>query len=213
MDAKELKNTIRNAIERHLLQNLLGHGFKWKKRSLCFQRKKGDFEQSILFFFSRPKYSDDNSIMHLNIMIHFDSKEVNKIASELKGASGKFDQVDTVLNVDAGLIAGSNAIGWRPVSVMDLNDIFVNNIRPLILRDILPFLDSRKKIQDLLKDFENNEKYIFWTSNGEVALRIITMYSIVGKKEMAEKVAKTYYLDDAAYKTRYKNVLSHFSIS
>jgi hypothetical protein len=213
MELKELKSVIQDAIESHLLHNLLEHDFKWKKGSLCFQRKWNDFEQSILFFFSPPKYSDDNCIARINIMIRFDSKDVNKVASELKGAINKFDQVDTVINVDVGLVIGSNAIDWRPISIADLNNVFSDDIKPLILNKILPFLDNRGKMQDLINDFENKAKYIFWTSNGEAALRIITMYSILGKKEMAEKIIRKYYLNDEAYKDRYKNVLNYFSIT
>jgi hypothetical protein len=212
MEAKELKSIFYEIIENNLLHNLLEHEFKWKKSSLCFQRKWGDFEQSILFFFSPSKYNDDSSIGHISIMIRFDSKEINKVASELKGAINKFDQVDTVINVDVGLILGSNAIDWRPLSITDLNNVFSNDIKPFILSKILPFLDSKREMQDLLNDFENKAKYIFWTSNGEVALRIITMYYILGEKKKAEKIARTYYLGDEAYKNRYKNVLNYFSI-
>jgi len=212
MKAKELKSIIQDIIESHLLSNLVEHEFKWRKGILSFNRKWSDFEQSILFFFSPPKYSDDNSIGHINIMIRFDSKDVNKVASELKGAMNKFDQVDTVINVNVGLVIGFHAIDWRPISITDLNNIFFNDIKPLILNRILPFLDKRGKMQDLVNDFENKANYIFWTSKGEVALRIITMYSILGKKEMAKKIARKYYFDDEFYKIRYKNVLNYFSI-
>ena len=95
---------------------------------------------------------------------------------------------------------------------MDLNNVFSNDIKPFIFSKILPFLDNKREMQDLLNDFENKAKYIFWTSNGEVALRIIAMYCILGKKKIAEKIARMYYLDDEAYKNRYKNVLNYFSI-
>ena len=213
MKAIELKSIMQKAIEEYLLPNLEKNGFKWKKGSSCFQRAKNDFEQSILFFISPSKYSDDNSIGHINIMIHFNSKDVNKVASELKGAINKFDQIDIVVNVDAGLIVGTHAIDWRPISIDDLNRIFKEEIMSLILNKIVPFLNERSKIQDLLNDFENKLNYIFWTSNGEVALRAIAMYSIVGKSEIAKKVATDYYLNDETYRTLYKKILSYFELT
>ena len=213
MKAIELKNIMQKAIEENLLLTLGKKGFKWKRGSFCFQRKTNDFEQSILFFISPPKYSDDNSIGHINIMIRFNSKDVNKIASELKGATNKFDQIDMVVNVNAGLIVGAHAVDWRPISIDDLNEIFKENILSLILSKIVPFLDERSKIQDLLNDFERKMNYIFWTSSGEVTLRAIAMYSIVGKSEIAKKVATDYYLNDETYKILYKNVLSHFELA
>jgi hypothetical protein len=212
MEAKELKYIIERTIEEYFLPNLEKYGFKWKKRSLCFQRQKGDFEQSILFFFSPSKYNDDSSIGHINVMIRFDSKDINEVASKLQDVTKKLEQIDTVVNVDIGLIVGSNAIGWRPSSTDNLKKIFKEDIMLLIINKIVPFLEERSKIQDLLNDFENKMKYIFWTSNGEVALRAIAMYSIIEKNEIAKKVAGDYYLHDEAYKKRYKNVLCHFGL-
>lgn len=212
MKAIELKNIMQKAIEDYLLPNLEKNGFKWKRGSSRFQREKNDFEQSILFFISPSKYSDDNSIGHISIMVRFNSKDVNNVASTLKGAKNKLEQIDIIVNVDLGLIVGSHAIDWRPLSIDDLNRIFKEDITDLILNKIVPFLDERSKIQDLLNDFENKKSYIFWTSNGEVALRAIAMYSIVGKSEIAKKVATDYYLNDEAYRILYKNVLSYFEL-
>ena len=213
MKAQELKDVMQNAIENHLLHNLLNNGFKWKKSSLCFARKRGDFDQSIHFYISPPKYSDDNSLGHINIMLHFNSKEVNRIASDLKGAKSKFEQIEILVNVDVGLVIGSHAISWRPKSIEELTYLFENEIKSLLLNQIVPFFDSREKMQDLLTDFENEANYFFWTSNAAVALRAIAMYAIIGKNETAEKVARKYYLTDKAYKKSYINVLNYFSIA
>jgi hypothetical protein len=208
----ELKCIIQKTIEEYFLSILEKYGFKWKKSRMCFQRKKNDFEQSILFFFSPSRYNDDSSIGHINIMVRFDSKDVNSVASKLKAAMNKYEQVDTVVNVDIGLIVGSNSIDWRPSSINNLNKVFKEDIMPLILNKIIPFLEERSKIQNLLNDFENKMKYIFWTSNGEIALRAIAMYFIIGRNEIAKQVARDYYLNDEIYKSRYKNVLSYFSL-
>lgn len=209
MKAKEIKSILQNSLEHFLLEHLVKSGFKWKKGTLRFQRKKDDFEQSILFFFTPSKYQDDNSIGRLNIMIRFDSEVINNVANELKGANNKFDCIDTIINVDVGLIVGSNAISWRPSAIDELNKIIETEISPLIKDKIVPFLDSRGKIQKVLKDFETNEKYFFWTSNGEVALRTIAMYFILNDTENAKKVANKYFLEDKAYGERYKNVLNN----
>ncbi|MCC6287211.1 MAG: hypothetical protein IT249_04945 [Chitinophagaceae bacterium] len=209
METKEIKGFLQNDLEYFLLDSLVTSGFKWKKGALKFQRKKGAFEQSILFFFTPSKYQDDKSIGHLNIMIRFDSNEINSVATKLKGSNNKFDNVDTVVNVDAGLIVGSNAISWRPLSIEEMNKIIETEIKPLIVDKIIPFLDNRGKIQKVLKDFEANEKYFFWTSNGEVALRAIAMYSILNDAESAKKVANKYFLEEDAYRERYKNVLNN----
>ena len=79
MEIKELKSILQDTIEKNLLHYFLEHKFKWKKSNLCFQRKWGDFEQSILFFFSPSKYSDDSSIGHISIMMRFDSKNTKKL--------------------------------------------------------------------------------------------------------------------------------------
>ena len=212
MKAEELKNIMQSTIESHLLHNLLENGFKWKKSSLIFARKRGDFEQSIHFYISPPKYSDDNSMGHISIMIRFNSKEVNQVASELIGAKSKFEQIEILVNVDVGLVIDSHAIGWRPKSIEELTCLFENDIKSLLLTQIVPFFDSREKMQDLLTDFENEANYFFWTSSAAVALRAIAMYSIIGKNETAEKVARKYYLTDKAYRKRYMNVLNYFSI-
>lgn len=208
METKEIKSILQNSLEHYLLEYLVKSGFKWKKGALKFQRKKDDFEQSILFFFTPSKYQDDNTIGHLNIMVRLDSDEINNVANELKDSNNKFDDIDTVINVDAGLIVGSNAISWRPSDIDDLNKIIEKEISSLIIDKIVPFLDSRGEIQKVLKDFETNEKYFFWTSNGEVALRAIAMYSILNDIENAKKVANKYFLEDKAYRERYKNVLN-----
>lgn len=208
METKEIKGFLQKDLEYFLLDDLIKSGFKWKKGALKFQRKKDAFEQSILFFFTPSKYHDDKSIGHLNIMIRFDSDEINKVASELKGSNNKFDNVDVVVNVDAGLIVGSNAISWRPSSIDEMNKLIETKIKPLIVDEIIPFLNNRGEIQNVLKDFEANEKYFFWTSNGEVALRAITMYSILNNTEDAKKVAEKYFLENDTYRERYKNVLN-----
>ena len=56
MKLKELKTLFKISIEQTLLEPLLKVGFKWKKSSMGFQRNKGDFSQSILFFLSPIKY-------------------------------------------------------------------------------------------------------------------------------------------------------------
>lgn len=212
MEAKEIKCILQQKIECFLLEPLIKSGFKWKKGSLKFQRNKDDFQQIILFFFTPSKYQDDNSMGHLNIMIRFDSNEINNVATELKGSNNKFDSVDTVINVDIGLIVSSNAISWRPSSLDELHKIIETEIKPLIIEKIIPFLDSRGKIQEVLKDFEAKEMYFYWTSNSEIALRAIAMYSIINETERAKEVAKKYFLEDEAYKERYKNVLYHFAL-
>ena len=114
MKAKELRSLFRVSIEKDLADLLFKYGFKWRHGSIKFQRSKGDFVQSILFFLTPSKYPDDKSIGHISIMIRLDSKEITKVATRLKGANNKFDAIDTVLNVNAGLISGSKAIEWRP---------------------------------------------------------------------------------------------------
>ena len=66
MKLKELKTLFKISIEQTLLEPLLKVGFKWKKSSMGFQRNKGDFSQSILFFLSPIKYYDDESIGHIS---------------------------------------------------------------------------------------------------------------------------------------------------
>lgn len=39
-------------------------------------------------------------------MIRLDSKEINKLATILKGAETKFDSIETIVNVNVGLIVG-----------------------------------------------------------------------------------------------------------
>lgn len=213
MDAKELKILIQKALEQYLLNVFAKSEFKWKKNSLRFERKREQLEQSILFFFTPPKYNDDNSIGHLNIMVKFDSNDVNNVASKLKGATNKFENIDTFINVDAGLIVEQKAISWRPTTSEELNQILETKIKPLIVNEIIPFLDQRTTLQNLIKDFERKENFFFWTSNGDVALRAIAMYTIMGDTKKAKETAKEYYLKDESYKIKYNNVLSHFSLS
>ena len=88
MKAKELRYLFRVSIEEDLADLLFKYGFKWRHGSLKFQRSKGDFVQSILFFLnSLPKYQDDKSIGHISIMIRLDSKEITKVATSLKGVN------------------------------------------------------------------------------------------------------------------------------
>lgn len=211
MNTKELKALLQETIESSIVVKLVNLGFKWKKGALKFQRKKDAFEQSILFFFTTSKYQDDKSIGHLNIMIRFDSNEINSVATKLKGSNNKFDNVDTVVNVDAGLIVGSNAISWRPFSIEEMNKIIETEIKPLIIEKIIPFLDKRGKIQEVLKDFENNELYFFSNSNDVVALLAVAMYSILNDTENAKRVANKYFLEEEAYRERYKNVLNNLN--
>lgn len=212
MKAKEIKSILQNSLGLFLTDPLAKSGFQWRKGSLKFQRKKDDFTQSILFFFTPSRYQDDKSIGHLNIMVRFDSSTINVVANEFKGSKSKFDEIDTVINVDIGLIIGNGAIDWRPSSIDDLNKIVKNEIAPLIIDKIVPFLDNRGKIRQVLDDFEANKTYFFWTSNGEVALRAISMYSIINDIENARKVANIYLLNDEIYKERYKNVLKNLNI-
>ena len=80
MKAKELRSLFRVSIEKALADLLFKYGFKWRHGSLKFQRSKGDFVQSILFFLTPSKYPDDKSIGHISIMIRLDSKEISNNA-------------------------------------------------------------------------------------------------------------------------------------
>ena len=75
MELKELKTLFKISIEQTLLEPLLKVGFKWKKGSMRFQRNKGDFSQSILFFLSPIKHYDDESIGPHH---HYDSFRCSK---------------------------------------------------------------------------------------------------------------------------------------
>ena len=89
MELKELKTLFKISIEQTLLEPLLKVGFKWKKGSMRFQRNKGDFSQSILFFLSPAKHYDDESIGHITIMIRLDAPKITEIATQLKGTNNK----------------------------------------------------------------------------------------------------------------------------
>lgn len=207
MEAKELKSFFKTGIENVLVDHLSGYGFKWRYGSLKFQRSKDDFVQSILFFLTPSKYQDDKSIGHISIMIRLDSNEITKVATRLKGANNKFDAIDTVLNVNAGLISGSKAIEWRPTSIEDMNILIEKEIKPLIIEKIIPFLNNRSTMNNVLDDFENHNTYFFSNSNDVVALLAIAMYCLQNKLESANKVANEYLLSDDIYREKYKNVL------
>lgn len=210
MDAKQVKLALQECIESHLADYFVKSGFKWKNRSLTFQRKTNDFVQNVIFFFTPSRYTSDDSIGSLNIMVRFDSKEINHVANKLNEPCSEFEKIDTVLNVDAGIIASPSATVWHLSSIEALEEVVESKIVSLIVDDIIPFLDSRREISTILKDFESCERYIFWTSNGGVALRVIAMYYILGDFESAKKIAKEYYESDGDYKKRYKNILSRF---
>ena len=207
MEAKELKFFFKTGVENVLADQLSSYGFKWRHGSLKFQRSKDDFVQSILFFLTPSKYQDDKSIVHISIMIRLDSNEITKVATSLKGVNNKFDAIDTVLNVNAGLISGSKAIEWRPTSIEDMNILIEKEIKPLIIEKIIPFLNNRSTVHDILDDFENRKTYFFSNSNDVVALLAIAMYCLQNKLESANKVANEYLLSDDIYREKYKNVL------
>ena len=161
METKEIKTLLRTNLESILSKTFAQYGFKWKKSSCKFQRKMEDFEQSILFFFSPAKlffltpskYQDDKSIGHISIMIRLDSKEINKLATILKGAETKFDSIETVVNVNVGLIVGKKAINWKPISIEEMNRLIETDIKSLLAEKIVPFLNDRgniRKIQSLI---------------------------------------------------------------
>lgn len=140
-------------------------------------------------------------------MIRLDSNEITKVATSLKGVNNKFDAIDTVLNVNAGLISESKAIEWRPTSIEDMNILIEKEIKPLIIEKIIPFLNNRSTVHDILDDFENRKTYFFSNSNDVVALLAIAMYYLQNKLESANKVANEYLLSDDIYREKYKNVL------
>lgn len=207
MEAKALKAFFKTSIESILVDQLLKFGFKWKPGSLKFRRSKDDFDQSILFFITPAKYQDDKSIGHISMMIRFDSKKITKVATSLKGADNKFDAIDTVVNVNAGLVCDTKAVEWRPTSVEDMNLLIEKEIKPLIIEKIIPFLDDRSTIRNVLDDFENQKIYFFSNSNDVVALLAIAMYTMQHNTERAKKVASKYLLPDEVYRERYKNLL------
>ena len=207
MEAKELKFFFKTGVENVLADQLSSYGFKWRHGSLKFQRSKDDFVQSILFFLTPSKYQDDKSIVHISIMIRLDSNEITKVATSLKGVNNKFDAIDTVLNVNAGLISGSKAIEWRPTSIEDMNILIEKEIKPLIIEKIIPFLNDRSTMNNVLDDFENHNTYFFSNSNDVVALLAIAMYTMQHNTERAKKIASKYLLPDEVYRERYKNLL------
>lgn len=207
METKEIKTLLRTNLESILSKTFAQYGFKWKKSSCKFQRKMEDFEQSILFFFSPAKLFDDKSLGHIDIMIRLDSKEINKLATILKGAETKFDSIETVVNVNVGLIFGKKAINWKPISIEEMNRLIETDIKSLLVEKIVPFLNDRGNIRKVLNDFENTEPYFFSNSNDVVALLAITMYSMLNDHESARKVAAKYYLPDEIYRKKYKTLL------
>ena len=88
-----------------------------------------------------------------------------------------------------------------------MNLLIEKEIKPLIIEKIIPFLDDRSTIRNVLDDFENQKIYFFSNSNDVVALLAIAMYTMQHNTERAKKVASKYLLPDEAYRERYKNLL------
>jgi hypothetical protein len=212
MKLKELKTLFKISIEQTLLEPLLKVGFKWKKSSMGFQRNKGDFSQSILFFLSPIKYYDDESIGHITIMIRLDAPKITEIATQLKGANNKFDAIDTFINVDAGIFVGTHTLEWRPTSIDNMNELIENNIKPLIINTIVPTLNNRSSVQNVLNDFENSENYLFANSKEVNALLAIAMYYMQNDIVNAKKVINEFLLSDDVYRERYKDALLRLNI-
>lgn len=206
MKAKELRSLFRVSIEKDLADLLFKYGFKWRHGSIKFQRSKGDFVQSILFFLTPSKYPDDKSIGHISIMIRLDSKEITKVATTLKGANNTFEAIDTVVNINAGFVSDTQAIDWRPTSIVDMNLLIEQKIKPFIIEKIIPFLDERSSMKHVLNDFENHNTYFFLNSNEVVALLAIAMYCLQSDLEHARTVANDYFKSDDIYREKYKNV-------
>lgn len=183
-----------------------------EKGSMGFQRNKGDFSQSILFFLSPIKHYDDKSIGHITIMIRLDAPKITEIATQLKGANNKFDAIDTFINVDAGIFVGTHTLEWRPTSIDNMNELIENNIKPLIINTIVPTLNSRSSVQNVLNDFENSENYLFANSKEVNALLAIAMYYIQNDIANAKKVINEFLLSDDVYRERYKDALLKLNI-
>ena len=71
MTAKELKKILQDIISEMLKPILNENEFAFQKSSCSFVRNIGDFKQSVKFYFTPIRYSDDQSIGHLSIRIWF----------------------------------------------------------------------------------------------------------------------------------------------
>ncbi len=189
MKAKELKEILQAVISEILQPILHKNGFLYRKSSCSFLRNIGDFKQSIKFYFTPPRHSDDQSIGHLNIRIWLESDIIEKKASMLVNAISKLNKVDVVVNVDYGLIIGNEALIFYPNSISDLKDIFRTRIIPAMLNEVIPWLNAKTQMNTLIADYFGKKNYMNWSSSNEVALRMIAICIILNDIDTAKKIA------------------------
>ena len=93
-----------------------------------------------------------------------------------------------------------------------MNELIENNIKPLIINTIVPTLNNRSSVQNVLNDFENSENYLFANSKEVNALLAIAMYYMQNDIANAKKVINEYLLSDDVYRERYKDALLRLNI-
>lgn len=152
-------------------------------------RNSGDFKQSIKFYLTPIRYSDDQSIGHLSMRIWLESDIIEEKASELINATSKINKVNVVVNADYGLIIGNEAVIFYPNSISDLKNIFTIKIIPYILNEITPWLDNKVQMTTLVNDYFDKKSYMNWSSSAEVALRIIAICLLQNDINTAKKIA------------------------
>ncbi|KAA5478378.1 MULTISPECIES: hypothetical protein [Bacteroidales] len=206
MTAKELKKILQDIISEMLKPILNENEFAFQKSSCSFVRNIGDFKQSVKFYFTPIRYSDDQSIGHLSIRIWLESDAIEETASTLVNAVSKLDKVDVVVNVDYGLITGNEAVIFYPNSISDLKEIFRTRIVPCMLNEIIPWLNTKTQMVALVNDYFDKKEYMNWSSSNAVALRIIAICFLLNDIITAKKIA---YAEFTKPNTgvKYKNIL------
>lgn len=189
MTAKELKEILQEVLSNMLQPIISKNGFSYRKSSCSFVRNSGDFKQSIKFYLTPIRYSDDQSIGHLSMRIWLESDAIEKKASELINATSKINKINVVVNADYGLIIGNEAIIFYPNSISDLKNIFTIKIIPYILNEIMPWLNNKVQMTTLVNDYFDKKSYMNWSSSAEVALRIIAICLLQNDINTAKKIA------------------------
>lgn len=206
MSAKTNLLLVERILHEHVDTLLISRQFTRGRSKTDYHRSLVDSTQSIDFNWTKARYSDDPSVLHLHPVLILDLPEVNSRVRDLVGDVTLIgNAIDTTLTMAIGLTGPERRLAdWRVIS-----EAFIGNIGTSVADFLnnwtLPFLEEYQNAEDLARGFERNDDRF---PRGDIWLiKIAACYMLIGERPRAKKILFDAFHPKLGLRKKYSHVL------
>lgn len=205
MTRTETDQIVKEALRSIVCVYLSPLGFKRRGNSEYFTRSFGEFKQTLIFYWQRPRHADDHSDAHLTPYVRIAHSKLYEIQKSIAGERLAQGHPTSMFAGTIGLIGPAAGLAdWRAKGEAGVFDSF-NEIIEYIDCWVMPYLDRMSTLQDLIADFERG---FCPFGVGEIwQLKIASAYYLLGRPQLAYETLKCAVNGKLAFERKYERPL------